>query len=236
VLEQNDKISLNNFYFPLAFLLVMWLVKIIEVSLGIRLVTLGILPRSLEGLSGIFFSPFIHGDWKHLINNSLPIGILGVALFYFYRPIALKIFLLIFFIGNIWLWALGREAWHIGASGIVYGLVSFIFLSGILRKHIPLMVLSLLVAFLYGSLVWGVLPIDYKVSFEGHLTGSIAGVVLAIIYRDKGPQKKKYLWEYEEDTEDDENAYWKLPTDINEQEKPLNITYHFKEKDQGTNS
>jgi membrane associated rhomboid family serine protease len=236
VVNTEEKITIGRFYFPLIFLALMWLVKIIEHLLDFRLVIFGVFPRTVEGLPGILFSPFIHGDWKHLINNSLPIAILGIGLFYFYRPIAPKIFLLIHLIGNIWLWALGREAWHIGASGIVYGLVAFIFLSGILRKHLPLMVLSLLVAFLYGSLVWGILPIDVKVSFEGHLTGSIAGIVLAIFYRDKGPQKKKYLWEYEGEEDDDENAYWKLPPENNETENQIKINYQFTEKDQGTNS
>ncbi len=191
----------------------MWLVKIIEQLSGLSFTWLGVFPREPHGLKGILFSPFIHGDWMHLFNNSFPIIILGAVLFYFYRPIAYKVFFLIFFIANVWLWALGRPSYHIGASGIVYGLATFIFFSGIIRWHIPLMVLSLLVTFLYGSLVWGVLPISYRISFEGHLTGSIAGLILAFIYRREGPQKKKYEWEEENDQDDDvpddENAYWR---------------------------
>ncbi|HET6244592.1 MAG: rhomboid family intramembrane serine protease [Bacteroidetes bacterium] len=203
----------RSLFFPAFFVTLMWMVKTIEHLTEFSFMHLGIFPRTAKGLVGVLFSPFIHGDWMHLFNNSLPIIILGTVLFYFYRPIAYKVFFLIFFIANIWLWALGRPAYHIGASGIVYGLAAFVFFSGIIRWHIPLMVLSLLVTFLYGSLVWGIFPISHRVSFEGHLTGSIAGMILAYIYRKEGPQRKKYEWQQENDEEDDipddENAYWR---------------------------
>ena len=100
---------------------------------------------------------------------------------------------------NLWVWAAARNAFHIGASGLVYGFASFIFFSGIIRKNIKLMALSLLVVFLYGSMVWGIFPIDYRISFEAHLFGSIAGLLLAIYFRKEGPQREEYEWEEEEE-------------------------------------
>lgn len=102
------------------------------------------------------------------------------------------------------MWIIGRDSYHIGASGIIYGLVAFLFLSGILRRITNLMAISLLVVFLYGSLIWGVLPFDYEVSWEGHLSGAIVGIALAILYLDKGPEREKASWELEEEMEDEE--------------------------------
>ena len=202
---------LSSLFFPALFVAIMWVVKLLEIIFSVRFVEFGIYPRELYGLPGIITAPFIHGDFAHLFNNSLPVLILGTALFYFYRGISYKVFFLIYFITNLWLWSLGRPSYHIGASGLVYGLATFLFFSGIFRWNINLIVVSLLVTFLYGSLVWGILPIDHKISFEGHFVGSIAGIFLAIYYRKEGPQKKKYEWEEEKDNEDEEeDAYWKI--------------------------
>ena len=227
---------IRSFYFPLLFVLLMWLVKLLEFISGGDFTRFGVFPRKIAGLIGVLFSPFIHGDWMHLFNNSLPVLFLGAVLFYFYKPVAYKVFFLIYFISNIWLWALGRPAYHIGASGIVYGLATFIFFSGIFRRHIPLMVLSLLVTFLYGSLVWGIFPISYRISFEGHLTGAVAGLILAIMYKKEGAQRKKYEWDEEEDNEaDDENAYWRQEpgkqSEIENPKREYDIEYHYKPKD-----
>ncbi len=101
-------------------------------------------------------------------------------------------------------WIIGREAYHIGASGIIYGLATFLFLSGVIRKVRNLMAISLIVVFLYGSLIWGLLPYDYKVSWEGHLMGALVGIVLAVFYRDKGPEPYRPSWEIEEEDPDRE--------------------------------
>jgi membrane associated rhomboid family serine protease len=128
--------------------------------------------------------------------------VLGVGLFYFYRPIAPKVFILIYLVSGFWLWFGGRPGYHIGASGIIYGLAAFLFLSGVLRKYTRLMALSLLVVFLYGSLIWGIFPLDMRTSWEGHLYGAIAGLIIAVYYKNRGPQRKKYEWEIEEELEE----------------------------------
>lgn len=107
----------------------------------------------------------------------------------------MKVFSWTFFLTGILVWFGGREAWHIGASGLVYGLASFLFFSGIIRKYFRLVALSLLVVFLYGEMVWGIFPGVYKnVSWESHMLGFISGILLAIVYRKEGPQMPVYEW------------------------------------------
>jgi len=188
---------------PGIFIFFMWLVKIIEVLFEIDLSGFGIYPLSAKGLQGIFFSPFIHGDFKHLFNNSLPLFFLSVALFYLYTEVALKVFIWTYFLTGLLVWIAGRESWHIGASGLVYGLASFLFFSGIIRRYFRLIALSLLIVFLYGSMVWGIFPGIYKnVSWESHMLGFFSGVVLSVWYRKEGPQRPVYEWMAEEETED----------------------------------
>lgn len=187
---------------PGIFVFLMWLVKIIEVLFEMDLSGFGIYPLTLKGVPGIFFSPFIHADFNHLFSNSLPLFLLGVALFYFYSEVALKVFILTFFLTGILVWVAGRDAWHIGASGLVYGLASFLFFSGIIRRYFRLIALSLLIVFLYGSMVWGLFPGVYKnVSWESHMLGFFSGVVLAIWFRKEGPQAPVYKWLDEEEGE-----------------------------------
>lgn len=214
-----DPISEDAFYrkkmllsmiIPGIFIFFMWLVKIIEALFQIDLSDFGIYPREAEGFIGIIFSPFIHSDFKHLFNNSLPLFFLSMALFYFYSEIALKVFTLTFFITGLLVWLGGREAWHIGASGLVYGLASFLFFSGIIRRHFRLIALSLLIVFLYGSMVWGLFPGIYEnVSWESHMLGFFSGILLTVWYRNEGPQQETYDWLNEDDdeekTENDEN-------------------------------
>ena len=156
--------------------------------------------------------PFVHGGFKHLIANSFPFLILGTALFYFYREISLKVLIGIWLLSGIWVWFGGRDSWHIGVSGVIYGLSSFLFFSGLIRKNVQLSALALVVAFLYGSMIWGIFPDFFpekNISWEGHLGGLVAGIILAFYYRKSGPQRKRYSWEFEDDDEDDdENSYW----------------------------
>ena len=185
---------------PGIFIFLMWLVKIIEVLFEIGLSGFGIYPLSIKGLPGIIFSPFIHDDFKHLFNNSIPLLLLSVALFYLYSEIAFKVFSWTYILTGILVWLGGRDAWHIGASGLVYGLASFLFFSGIIRRYFRLVALSLLVVFLYGEMVWGIFPGIYKnISWESHMLGFLSGIFLAVWYRKEGPQKPVYEW-MEDDT------------------------------------
>lgn len=199
------KIFFHSLLFPALFVLVIWIVKIVEITSGINLVYFGIFPRSINGLAGILFSPFIHSDFNHLISNSLPFFLLGFMLIYFYRRISYRIFFILYFLSGISVWLFGREAWHIGASGVVYAMAAFHFVSGIIRSDVRLLTFSVVVVFLYGGLVWGLLPIRPEISWEGHLSGAIAGVILALYYRKYIIRREKFDWEYEIEDDDEES-------------------------------
>ena len=194
---------LATLFIPFLFLLLMWLIKIIEVNFQISFISYGVFPQRVEGLKGILFSPFIHKDFTHLINNSYPILILGGMLFAIYRKIATQLFVWLYFIAGFWLWVIGRPSFHIGASGLIYALASFLLVSGIIRKDPRLTAVSMLVIFLYGSMIWGLLPTKGPISWEGHLAGFIAGILVAIFYRNEGPKPKKYQWEIDEEIEEE---------------------------------
>ena len=201
---------LYSMFIPLTFVFIAFTLKLVETLEDISFAEFGIKPHSAEGLPGILFSPLIHGDWEHLYANALPMLVLGTSLFYFYRDISLKVFVFIYLFTGILLWAGGRTGtWHIGASGVIYGMGAFLFLSGIIRNYIPLIALSLTVVFLYGSLFWGMFPIkwDLPYSWEAHLAGTLVGIVLAVFYRKEGPQKPVPEWFYEEE-ESEEEPYW----------------------------
>lgn len=187
--------------FPCFFLFLLWFVKFIEFGLKADFSHLGIYPGEWKGLSGIITAPLVHADLKHLIDNSVPVLVLSVAIFYFYREISYKIFLIVYIVTGFLVWIAGREAYHIGASGLIYGFAAFLFLSGVIRKNTSLLSISLLVIFLYGSLIWGILPYDYTISWESHLMGGLTGFAMAIIYRNEGPPGQIYSWEEEDDQE-----------------------------------
>ncbi|MRR21056.1 rhomboid family intramembrane serine protease [bacterium] len=190
---------------PFLLVSLMWLVKVAELIFETDFYILGIFPRSLSSLTGILTSPFIHSGFRHLFNNSLPLLILGTALFYFYSQVSFRVLFWIMLLTGLTVWLTGRPSWHIGASGIVYGLASFLFVSGIIRRHIPLMGLSLLVAFIYGEMVWGIFPgFRMDISWESHMLGAAAGLLLAIWFRAEGPQKPVPFYENEEESDQPE--------------------------------
>jgi membrane associated rhomboid family serine protease len=197
---------IRSIIYPGLFVSFLWAIKFFETFFSIDLIQFGLLPRTWQGLFGIFTCPLIHSSYEHLFSNSIPLLVLGAMTFYFYRPIAFSVFFWVYFMSGIWLWAAGREAYHVGASGLVYGFASFLFFSGIFRKEKSLMVLSLLVVFLYGGLVWGIFPIYKQISWEAHLLGSLAGFITAFYFRHEGPQRKKFDWENEEIPDEEFNA------------------------------
>ncbi|MFO7445659.1 MAG: rhomboid family intramembrane serine protease [Ignavibacteriaceae bacterium] len=192
----------KNIFYPVSFVILLWVIKLIEELFNISFLQYGLSPGEVSGLMGIIFAPLIHADYSHLIANSFPLLILGLGLFYFFPDASARVFLIIYFIPNIIVWFLGRNAYHIGASGIVYGLITFIFFSGVIRRDTRSIALSLVVTFLYGGFVWGVLPLDRRVSWESHLFGALTGMVCAVIFRKNDPYKK-YEWE-DEDNDDNE--------------------------------
>ncbi len=180
-----------------------WVVKVIEDYLGKDLTEYGILPLQLDGLKGIILSPFIHSNYDHLISNSVPFLVLSFALFYFYRKLAYRILFLIYLLSGLCVWLGGRDAYHVGASGIIYGLASFLFFSGVFRKDANLLTISIIVVFLYGSMFWGIFPLKPGISWESHFWGWVSGLVLARYYRNHGPVRPVSSWENEPDEDED---------------------------------
>ena len=198
----NYKIILNTIKIPLIFIIIMWLIRFVEYYSQISLYSFGIFPRSCNGLIGIMTSTFIHIDFSHLINNTYPLIILGSLLSFFYEKKAFEIFFWLFFSSNLLLWCIGRANYHIGASSFVYAIASFIFFSGLIKRKTRLSFVSLIVVFLYGSMIWGIFPQSHNISWEGHIAGFFSGILLSLFYRNNGPKQKKYQWEIDEELED----------------------------------
>ncbi|MGB5818012.1 MAG: rhomboid family intramembrane serine protease [Saonia sp.] len=226
---------------PFILVLLIWTVFWVEIRFQVNLNQYGIYPRTFTGLRGIFFSPFIHGSLEHLYNNTIPIAILTASLIYFYKGISFKVLLWGMLLSGLLTWCIGRASYHIGISGIIYVLASFIFFKGIFTKHYRLTALSLFVVFVYGSLLWYIFPIKDGISWEGHLGGFISGLLLAIFLKAKIPTGKKFDWEKENYNEDDDEFLKHFDEDGNfienkvdgliTEEEPIKITYHFKKKE-----
>lgn len=186
---------------------------------------LGVKPRTLEGLIGIVGMPFVHGSWEHVLNNSVPLLVLGWALFRFYPQVSWQVIGWSWLVSGLGVWLFGRTGSnHIGASGLVYAYASFVFFSGMLRANKRLIALSLLVVVEYGGMVWGVFPIKEGVSWEGHLFGALAGFFLAIAFKKYGPQREVHFYDsedYKEEYDDVEWDDWKLPQDRVPQGQPM---------------
>lgn len=184
---------------PLSFPAILWIVHSFSVLLNIDFSNLGLLPRNWPGIIGVITAPLIHANYSHLISNTFPLIISGWVIFFFYNKISQLLFIFIYVVTGLTVWLFAREVYHIGASGIVYGFVSFLFFSGIFRKDNKSIALSLIITFLYGGMVWGILPGIKDVSWESHLFGAITGLAAAFIFRKVDPPKKKYDWEDEPD-------------------------------------
>lgn len=206
---------IHSLIFPLFLALVMFTLRLIETLEGVSLVSWGIYPREMGHWWRLLTAPLVHGDWSHLGSNLTSFVALTTTLLYFYRGIAYRVFLLIYLFTNVLLWCIGRESWHVGASGVIYGLATFLFFSGAIRHYIPLMAISLIVVFLYGSMIWGIFPLSLHLpySWEAHLSGTVSGIALSIVFRKKGPQKPPpKAWEEESD-DDNEEPYWQQSQD-----------------------
>jgi membrane associated rhomboid family serine protease len=206
--KEEFQFSNNVVLVPIFFVLLIWFVFWIEIRFGLNFTKFGIYPQTFKGLRGILFSPFIHSGISHLYHNTIPLFVLTASIFYFYKPIAWKILLFGILLSGFITWSIGRPSYHIGASGLIYVLVSFIFFKGVLAKHYRLIALSLLVIFLYGSMIWYVLPIKEGVSWEGHTAGLITGMLFAFIFKKEIARPKKYVWE-EEGFKEDEDPFLK---------------------------
>lgn len=229
--------STGTIAYPFLFVLLIWTVYWVEIRFNMSFNSWGVYPQTLKGARGIIFSPFIHGSLEHLYHNTIPLFLLSMGLFYFYRPIAWKVLLYGILLSGFLTWLIGKPANHIGASGLIYVLVSFIFFKGIRTRYFRLIALSLIVVFIYGSMVWYVFPIKEGMSWEGHLSGLITGLFFAFVFKSPITISERYEWEkegYEEDNDPFLKHFDKdgnfVPTSEMEKDDDITIIYDYKEK------
>ncbi len=223
-LKQERQKLLNSIVYPTLFILLLWFIHGIQVYENLSFAPYGLNPRVWSGLLGIITAPLIHHDWEHLISNTMPTWFLLSGLCYYYQNKSLPIFLFIYFASGIWAWVFARSAYHIGASGLVYGLIFFLIVSALIKRERKMMFFSFLIIFLYGSVIWGFFPEFFpgkNISWECHLTGALAGIVAAFYFKKDGPQSP----EFPQDDDDNENntddpPYWMVDTK-NETDKTL---------------
>lgn len=196
--------SAEALVYPLLLLLICWSIWLLEATPGgAEWIEWGIRPRHWSSWKGVLFMPLLHDPYsvKHLLNNSLPTYLLLAAVIYYYREIALKVFLVSWLGTGLIVWWVAQDngAYHIGMSGVIYALFGFLFISGFFRRIRALQGLSLAVIFVYGSMIWGIFPTEPSISWEGHFGGFIVGAGLAVAYRKHGPVRPKYQYEIEKE-------------------------------------
>lgn len=225
---------MDDIVWPAVLVMAIWIIFLFNLNYGWDLLDFGIRPGTWEGLIGIVMAPLLHVDINHIFSNSIPFFVAGAFIFHFFKKIAWRILLAIWFFAGFGVWLLATPgAVHVGASGIVYGLVAFLMTTGIIRNNRSLMAMSLILIFLYGSMVWGIFPQirppgENQISWQGHLAGTIAGVLLAFLYRKEGPEDDQYFNDEDED-DDDDDVFWSR--DYFEQED-FKINYRYRQKDE----
>ena len=191
---KNERIKYSLFR-SIAIIALMWAVFALQVAFKLNTFECGVLPRTLHGLCGILLAPLIHGNLNHIFSNTLPLFFLLWSIFYFFPKKSYKI-LIISWIGTYFLlWLIGRPAYHIGASGLIYALSSFMVFSSLITGNISLLAISLIIIFLYGSSLWGMFPsfATKSMSWEGHFSGYIVGFILAFALTKHKKQPKTYF-------------------------------------------
>jgi len=215
--KQERKKFFGSLAIPALLVTLMWVVKVAEMAFSVDLSPWGLIPRTTHGLLGILTMPLLHGGWEHLLTNSPAVLVLGTALYYCYPTLANRVMLISWLASGLLTWIIGiPESIHVGASALIYSLNLFLIVSGFIRGNRQLIVISLIMVFLYGSFIWGMIPslaIPQHISWEGHLSGALTGIALAILYRKEGPQKEVHHWDDEEDDNEDDNEDGKEPTD-----------------------
>lgn len=188
----------------LVFVVALWLIQVLLSGPGFDPGDFGVRPRQWIGLIGILSAPLVHADYAHLFGNTVPLAVLGTAMLYLY-PKSSRIVLPAVYLGSgtaVWLFARGSS--HLGASGLVYGMFAYVLTAGLIRRDRRAIATALLVVFLYGTLVWGVLPIEPHMSWETHLAAAMIGVILALALRERDvPLRRTYSWEAEPATRDE---------------------------------
>jgi membrane associated rhomboid family serine protease len=208
----NKRQLLTIFIPAILITLIIWITFFADEYFKLNLWQYGLYPRQARGLAGILTMPLLHGDIRHIINNTVPLIVLTTFLYHFYKRFFLRVYIMLWLTSGLWTWVIARPSYHIGASALIYGLAAFIFFAGILLKEKRHIAISFLIVFLYGSIIWGIFPIDLQQSWEGHLAGFLVGTTLAFYFSKELKTTYKTVIvddDEDEDEEDDENAYWR---------------------------
>lgn len=221
--------------YTLSFIALLWFIKTVEWALSFDFGVWGIHPRTLTGTLGIITAPLIHGDFTHLLSNSFPLILLGIGVLYFYKDIAIPVFLWIYLATGVFVWVLARDAYHIGASGVVYGLVAFLFFSGLFRRDPRSIAIAFAVILLYGGMFYGVIPTDPNISWESHLLGSIVGVCMSFYYKDTPLSVDQPTFQLEEEEEDAETSAPSSSWTTTHDNARITFTYRYTEKKDSKN-
>lgn len=221
-IHPDKKDIISAIFFPLSFVILLWIIYLIGIHIPFNLALLGIHPLDPKGLIGIVCAPLIHLDLDHIFNNTTSFLVIAFGLFFLYKRKAILIFFFIYFASGLWGWFFARGGYHIGASGLIYGMFFFLITSAILKRERSTIAFSLIITFLYGAVVWGFFPDFFpgkNISWEIHTTGAVAGVIAAFYFKKEGPQKPEFFPDEEEEEDenedDDENAYWKTSNQNN---------------------
>jgi membrane associated rhomboid family serine protease len=201
---RDDALRLRrSFAIAAAFTALLWLIRIVETGLGTHFGRYGIYPGQLQGFAGILWAPLIHSSFTHVFANTAPLLVLGTALLYGYPRSAKIVVPAVYFGTGLGVWLFAREAYHVGASGLAFGFMFFVFVIGAIRWDKRAITLAMVVFFLYGGMIWGVLPGKPNISFESHLIGALIGISLAVLLRNRDPRppEKRYSWEQDDAAE-----------------------------------
>jgi membrane associated rhomboid family serine protease len=209
-----SRLILRRLSFPISFIVLIWVIHLIQVFGGLDFTTLGVYPRHVEGLTGILTSPLVHGSWEHLFYNTISFALLSGVLFGFYPRIALRSFVWLYVLSGLGVWIFAiPNSFHIGASGVVYGMVSLVFWSGIFRRNVKSIIFALIVLVVYAGFFTGIVPGKEGVSWESHLLGAVAGIFLAWWYRNDIEQDEIPPPVEEEEEQEQEKEFF-LPRDV----------------------
>lgn len=203
----------RSIYLATSFIVLLLVVKLLDVGFNLHLYQFGVFPRSAAGLPGILAAPLIHASWPHVLGNVLPILLLGSMLIYGYPRSRWWALSGIWLLSGLGVWALARSSFHIGASGLAHGIFFYLFVGGILRRDKRSAALLMLAFYFYGGMLLTIFPRDPGVSFESHLSGALAGCLLAYLFRhwDPKPPRRRYSWEDESEEGDEDDTGQDLP-------------------------
>ncbi|MBP7273716.1 MAG: rhomboid family intramembrane serine protease [Saprospiraceae bacterium] len=184
-MENNNQRIIDSFKLPFYLVVVMFLIHIFQMLSYHELGYWGIYPREWVGLRGIFFAPLVHASISHLLSNSIPLLVVGTIIMYFYRSVAVQAFIMIYLLTGMAVWLLGRSVFHIGASGVVYGMVAFVFWNGVFRRNLKSVILAAIITLLYSGMFFGIMPNQEGISWESHLLGGLVGIFVSYYFKEE---------------------------------------------------